>query len=93
MFNSLVLTEERNFEVTLGNFSVLVFQISVLESYLDKYLFYKLVMIKNVKTVIIYSFESTFYQYFVFTKKRLHRFVSFCICLILPSCGKEIGDD
>ena len=53
MFNSLVLKWERNFEVTFGIFSVLVFQISVLESYLDIYLFLKLVMIKNVKTVII----------------------------------------
>ena len=35
MFNSLVLTWEKNFEVTFGIFSVLVFQISVLESYLD----------------------------------------------------------
>ena len=34
MFNSLVLTWERNSEVTFGIFSVLVFQISVLESYL-----------------------------------------------------------
>ena len=39
MFNSLVLTWERNFEVTFGIFSALVFQISVLESYLDIYLF------------------------------------------------------
>ena len=39
MFNSLVLTWERNFEVTFGIFSVIVFQISVLESYLDIYLF------------------------------------------------------
>ena len=39
MFNSLVLTQERNFEVTFGIFSVLVFQIIVLESYLDIYLF------------------------------------------------------
>ena len=39
MFNSLVLTWEQNFEVTFGIFSVLVFQISVLESYLDIYLF------------------------------------------------------
>ena len=35
MFNSLVLTWERKFEVTFGIFSVLVFQISALESYLD----------------------------------------------------------
>ena len=35
MFNSLVLTWERNFQVTLGIFSALEFQISVLESYLD----------------------------------------------------------
>ena len=39
IFNSLVLTWERNFEVTFSIFSVLVFQISVLESYLDIYLF------------------------------------------------------
>ena len=39
MFNSLVLTWERNFEVKFCIFSVLVFQISVLESYLDIYLF------------------------------------------------------
>ena len=36
MFNSLVLTWERNFEVTYGIFSV---QINILESYLDIYLF------------------------------------------------------
>ena len=39
MFNSLILTWERNFEVTLGIFSVLVFQINVSGSYLDIYLF------------------------------------------------------
>ena len=39
MFNSLVLTWERNFEVTFDIFSVLVFQIIVLESYSDIYLF------------------------------------------------------
>ena len=39
MFNSLVLTWERNFEVTFDIFSVLVFQRSVLESYLDICLF------------------------------------------------------
>ena len=39
MFNSLVLTWERNFEVMFGILSVLIFQISVLESYLDMYLF------------------------------------------------------
>ena len=39
MFSSLVLKWERNFEVTFGIFSVLVFQISVLESYLDSYQF------------------------------------------------------
>ena len=37
MINNFVLTWERNFEVTFGIFSVLVFQISVLESYLDIY--------------------------------------------------------
>ena len=39
MFNSLVLKWERNFEVIFHIFSVLVFQIGVLESYLDIYLF------------------------------------------------------
>ena len=39
MFNSLVLKWEKNFEVTFDIFSVLVFQINVLESYLDIYLF------------------------------------------------------
>ena len=39
MFNSLVLTWERNFELTFGIFSVLVLQIIVLESYLNIYLF------------------------------------------------------
>ena len=38
MFNSLVLTWERNFELTFGIFPVLVFQINVLEIYLDIYL-------------------------------------------------------
>ena len=38
MFNSLVLTW-KNFEVTFDILSVLVFQISVLESYFDIYLF------------------------------------------------------
>ena len=52
VFNSLVFTWERNFEVTFGIFPVLVTQINVLESYLDIYVL-KLVMIKNVKIVII----------------------------------------
>ena len=39
MFNSLVFTWERDFEVMFSIVSVLIFQISVLESYLDIYLF------------------------------------------------------
>ena len=39
MFNSLVLTWERNFTVTFGIFLVLLFQISVPESYSDIYPF------------------------------------------------------
>ena len=39
MCNSFVLTWERNFELQFVIFSVLVFQLSVLESYLDIYLF------------------------------------------------------
>ena len=46
MFNSLVLTWETNFEVTFDIFSVLAFQINVLESYLDNLSVLKLVMIK-----------------------------------------------
>ena len=42
MFNSLVLTWERNFEVTFGISSVLVFQVSVLESYLDNLSVFKI---------------------------------------------------
>ena len=42
MFNSLVLMLERNFEVTFDIFLVLVFQISVLESYLDIFLCFKI---------------------------------------------------
>ena len=51
IFNSLVLTWERNFEVTFGIFSVLVIQISVVESYLD--ICFKISYDKNVKIVII----------------------------------------
>ena len=51
MFNSLVLTWKRTLEVTFGIVSVLVFQINVLESYLDLSVL-KLV-IKNVKIVTI----------------------------------------
>ena len=52
MFNILVFTWERNFEVTFGIFSVLVSQINVLEffGYLSVL---KLFMIKNVKIVPI----------------------------------------
>ena len=39
MFNSLVFTWKRDFEVTFGIFSVSVIQINVVESYLDIYLF------------------------------------------------------
>ena len=53
MFNSLDLTWERNFEVKFGIFAVLLFQISVLESYFGYLSVSKLVMIKNVKIVLI----------------------------------------
>ena len=54
MFNSLVFTWERNFEVTVGIFSGLVSQINVLELKLFRYLsVLKLVVIKCVKIVII----------------------------------------
>ena len=41
MFNSLIFTWERNFEVTFGIFSVLVTQINVVENYLNIHLFYQ----------------------------------------------------
>ena len=52
----------------LGIVSVLVNQISVLESYLV-FICFKISYDKNVKIVIIYAFKSKFYQYFVFPKK------------------------
>ena len=61
MFNSLFLTWERNFEVTFGIFSVLVFQISVLEISIC----FKISYDKKCEN---YD-KSKFYQCFVFTKK------------------------
>ena len=59
MINSLFFTWERNFELTLGIFSILVTQINVLESL--RYLsVLKLVMIKNVKTVIFRPLNQSF---------------------------------
>ena len=52
MFNSLVLTWERNFEVTFGIFSVLVFQLRVLESYI-------VTLLKYVKSQRSYGFLIT----------------------------------
>ena len=53
MFNSLVFTWDRNFEVTSGIFSVLVSQPNVLEKLFRYLSVLKLVTIQNVKTVII----------------------------------------
>ena len=47
MFNSLIFTWERNFEVTFGIFSVSVTQINVLESYFRYLSVLKLVRIKK----------------------------------------------
>ena len=56
MFNSLVFTWERNFEVTFGVFLALVSQINVLESY--RYLsVLTSVMIKDV-TIVNQSFTN-----------------------------------
>ena len=60
MFNSLIFTWERNFEVTFGIFSVLVSKINVLESYLD--ICFKISYDQNVKIVTIWAFKSKFYQ-------------------------------
>ena len=95
MFNSLVLTLERNFEVTFGIFSVLVFQINVYAIYLDIYLF-KISYDQKCKNSDNLGLKIKFYQYFVFTKKDiqhichiLHQF-NFCVLLI---CGNKIGND
>ena len=83
MFNSLVLTWERNFEVTFGIFSVLVSQINVLESYLDISSVLKLVMIKNVKIVIISAFKSKFYQ----VSEKLWLLITEKLIFSLPNFG------
>ena len=62
MFYSLVFPWERNFEVTFGIFSVLVFQINVLESYLDIHL-YKLISDVCKKTT--FSFNNQLYEQLV----------------------------
>ena len=59
MFYSLVFPWERNFEVTFGIFSVLVFQINVIESYLDIHL-YKLISDVCKKTT--FSFNNQLYE-------------------------------
>ena len=51
MFNSLVLMFERNFEVRFGIFSVLVFQISVLERSSD---IYHLAFVDNKSTILLF---------------------------------------
>ena len=53
MFNSLIFTWERNFEMTFGILSVLVSQINLLEVILRYLSVLKLDMIKNVKIGII----------------------------------------
>ena len=86
----------KNFEVILGIFSVLVFQISILDKLFRYLSVLKLVVKKNVKILIIQAFKSKFCQYVVFTKKILHGFVSFCISLIFMYClftENKIGDD
>ena len=86
MFNSFVLTWERNFEVTFRIFSVLVFQISVLESSFRYLSVLKLAMMKNVKIVKFRPLNQSFTNISFFTTKILHRFVSFCISLIFTYC-------
>ena len=87
MFNGLVLTWERNFEVTDVWYFLSPSVPNKCSWKLFRYLsVLKLVMFKNVKIVIILAFKSKFYQYFVFTKKLLCRFVSFCISLIFRYC-------
>ena len=80
MFNSLVLTWERNFEVTFSIFLVLVFQISVFESYLN--ICFKISYDQKFENCVNLGLKSKFYQYFVFTKKYSTDLSYFCISLI-----------
>ena len=94
MFNSLVLTWERNFEVTFGIFSVLVFQISVRESYLDIY--FKISYDQKGENCDNLGLYIKVLPIFRLYQKNTPQ-----ICLILHQfnlyvlliCGKEIGDD
>ena len=60
MFNSLIFTWERNFEVSFGIFSVLVSEINVLEKLFRDPSVLKLVTIKHVKIVIILGLNRNF---------------------------------
>ena len=93
MFNSLALTWERNFEVTFGIFSVLIFQISVLESYLISVCF-KISYDQKCKNCNL-GLKIKVLPIFRLYQKILHRFVSFCISLIFTCClfVEKIGDD
>ena len=85
MSNSLVLTWERNFEVTFGIFSVLVFQICVLESYLD--ICFKISCdqkCENCDNLGRLYQKNTLQICFIFHQFNLY---------VLLICGKEIGDD
>ena len=84
MFNSLVLTWQRNFEVTFGIFSVLVFQISVLESYLD--ICFKISYDKKYENCDNLGLQIKVLPIFCLYQKILQRFVSFCISLIFTYC-------
>ena len=92
MFNSLVLTWQRNFEVTFGIFSVLVFQISVLESYFC----FKISCDQKCENCDNLGLQIKVLPIFCLYQKNTPQ-----ICLILHQfnlyvlliCGKEIGDD
>ena len=58
MFNSLIFTWERNFEVTFGIFSVLVTQVNVLESYSNDLSHFLLLRLRNIKRHFKISFPS-----------------------------------
>ena len=84
MFNSLVLTWERNFEVTFGIFSVLVFQISVLESYLD--ICFQISYDKKCENCDNLGLKIKVSPIFRLYQKILQRFVSFCISFSFTYC-------
>ena len=77
MFDSLVLTWERNFEVTFGIFPVLVSQITVLESYSDIYIGFQISYDQNCENCDNLGLQIKVLPIFHLYQEILQWFVSF----------------